>query len=460
MKRLVGHTWSWPLLIGGLLILGPALAAGQSFTSGSTGADGAFAPTCTPTPCTVWVQVPASGVFNFTTVTVPVGVTVRFTRNATNSPAVLLATGAVTIDGTLEVSGYDAGVYGRPGSGGPGGFDGGAGADYVTTLVGGAGLGPGGGGGGSATQAGSGGGFGTAGGGTSGGTTYGSPVLRPMLGGSGGGGGGTNAALTGGGGGGGGGALLLASSGTVTLAGHLDGGGNWIPAIRANGGSGGSGYWNGGGGSGGAVRIVAQTIAGNAPVRATSPYASTGAGGNGRIRLEAYNLTHTGATTPFTITSYPQAVFPAAGQPTLGIASVGGIAPPAAPKGNYLDAPDVVLPSTISNPVEVALAASNLPLGTVIQVTVTPQSGSRSTVNSTGLAGSIASSTATASITLLTTQTSILTATATYPLVASAGEGPLFADGEEVTHVKVAAVFGAPSTLTYLTRSGREVQVQ
>jgi hypothetical protein len=153
-------------------------------------------------------------------------------------------------------------------------------------------------------------------------------------------------------------------------------------------------------------------------------------------------------------------VFPAAGQPTLGIASVGGIAPPAAPKGNYLDAPDVVLPSTISNPVEVALAASNLPLGTVIQVTVTPQSGSRSTVNSTGLAGSIASSTATASITLLTTQTSILTATATYPLVASAGEGPLFADGEEVTHVKVAAVFGAPSTLTYLTRSGREVQVQ
>ena len=28
-------------------------ASGQSFTSGSTGADGAFAPTCSPTPCQV-----------------------------------------------------------------------------------------------------------------------------------------------------------------------------------------------------------------------------------------------------------------------------------------------------------------------------------------------------------------------------------------------------------------------
>jgi hypothetical protein len=54
----------------------------------------------------------------------------------------------------------------------------------------------------------------------------------------------------------------------------------------------------------------------------------------------------------------------------------------------------------------------------------------------------------------------VLTAEATFALVASVGEGPLYADGEEVTHVKVAAVFGGPSTTTYLTRSGREVYLQ
>ncbi len=47
-----------------LLIAAPVLAG--TFNSGSTGADGAFNPTCTPTPCTVTVALPASGIFNFT----------------------------------------------------------------------------------------------------------------------------------------------------------------------------------------------------------------------------------------------------------------------------------------------------------------------------------------------------------------------------------------------------------
>ena len=63
-------------------------------------------------------------------------------------------------------------------------------------------------------------------------------------------------------------------------------------------------------------------------------------------------------------------------------------------------------------------------------------------------------------------------ATATFPLVASAGHGPLYAggpvpspasggiEGEEVTHMKVTAVLGGPSQLSYLTRSGREVAVR
>jgi hypothetical protein len=114
---------------------------------------------------------------------------------------------------------------------------------------------------------------------------------------------------------------------------------------------------------------------------------------------------------------------------------------------------------TTTNPIEVALTASNIPLGTVIQVTATPQSGAKTTANSSGLTGTLANSTATASVTLSLTQVNVLTATATFPLVASAGEGPLYADGEEVTHIKVAALLGGGSTVTYLTRTGREVAI-
>jgi hypothetical protein len=69
----------------------------------------------------------------------------------------------------------------------------------------------------------------------------------------------------------------------------------------------------------------------------------------------------------------------------------------------------------------------------------------------------VASSTATASITISLTQTNVLTATATFPLVASAGSGPIYVQGEEVTHMRVAAVLGGGSRVTYLTRSGREI---
>jgi hypothetical protein len=174
--------------------------------------------------------------------------------------------------------------------------------------------------------------------------------------------------------------------------------------------------------------------------------------------LEAYTLTVSGGTrSPEPTQGFPQPVFPGTGQPSLTIASIGGVSAPATPGGNFLAAPDILLPTGTTNPVAVALTASNIPLGTVIQVTATPQSGSKTTATSSGLAGSVASSTAAASINLSLTQTNVLTATATFPLVASAGNGPIYAEGEEVTHVRVAAVLGGTSRVTYLTRSGREL---
>ena len=75
------------------------LALAQSFSSGSTGADGAFSPTVDTT-----LTLPPNGVFNFTTVMIPAGVTVRFTRNVPNTPVTLLASGNVGIAGTIDLS--------------------------------------------------------------------------------------------------------------------------------------------------------------------------------------------------------------------------------------------------------------------------------------------------------------------------------------------------------------------
>ena len=473
-NRLVGSL----VVIIALVVLAGTPAAAQTFNSGSTGADGPFSPASNTT-----LALPPTGVFNFTTITIPSGVTVTFTKNAANTPVILLATGAVTISGTINVSGGNGGALGRPGSGGPGGFDGGAGGDGVTTTTAGAGLGPGGGTQGVNCQ-GSGGSYGTQGTPAFGtctvigpaGPTYGSPLLRPIVGGSGGSGGSAGGVpgTPGGSGGGGGGALLIASSGTLTL--------NSGSQLLADGGGGGSaGNFGGGGGSGGAIRLIAPTITttGNLLARGGAQGGGfTGAGGLGRIRLEAYTLTVSGgARTPEPTQGFPQPVFPGTGQPSLIIANIGGIAAPATPSGNFLAAPDILLPTGTTNPVAVALTASNIPLGTVIQVTATPQSGSRTTATSSGLTGSLASSTATASINLSLTQTNVLTATTTFPLVASAGGGPIYAgglvpspasggieglapsfvEGEEVTHVRVAAVFGGGSRVIYLTRSGREI---
>ena len=98
-----------------------ALPAQAQFNSGSTGADGAFNPVTSTT-----LQIPASGVFNFTTVNIPQGVEIRFTKNAKNTPVTILASGNIVIAGRIFIDGADrSGRFG--GEGGPGGFRGGNG---------------------------------------------------------------------------------------------------------------------------------------------------------------------------------------------------------------------------------------------------------------------------------------------------------------------------------------------
>lgn len=393
-------------------VVAPPDVTAQTFNSASTGADGAFAPTAT-----VRLTVPADGVFNFTTITIPAGVTVSFiTRAGLRQPPVsFLATGNVTISGRIDVSGADGGaggngtqLFSNAGAAGPGGFDGGTGSNALSGVSGAGGLGPGGGAPGTATTLAGHAGYLAPGPGASGGRAYGDERLVPLLGGSGGGGAAAPLfGLTGSGGGGGSGALLIASSGTISLSG----------SITATGGLGGPSGFGGppsGSGSGGAVRLVATAITGNGSVNV-----SGGQGASpGRIRIEAFTSTATlaGGTTAGVTAGRPEAV--ALGVVGLRIAAVAGAPAPANPLGSY-GTPDIILPAGTTSPVTIALEAQQIPLGTTITVTATPMSGAPVSALSTPLVGTPAAATASATLAIPTTQPSVISATASFTLSAA-----------------------------------------
>jgi hypothetical protein len=373
----------------------PGLA--QTFDSGSTGADGALNPTAD-----TQLQVPAGGVFNFTTVDIPSGVTVTFVPDAANSPVTLLASGNVTISGTISINGGNGaggGAGGLGGTGGPGGYRGGSGTDDAT-VTGGYGLGPGGGTGsigpsGSAAFAG-GGSFGTQA--NNGGPVYGNTVLLPLVGGSGGGGGAQTSGRHGGGGGGGAGAILIGSSGDILI--------DATGKILAQGGNGGSasgvfGGGGGGGGSGGAIRMIATSITISGELNASGGTAGIGVqegynGGLGRVRLEAFTLSAGGTITPSPSTGLPS-VLTLLNIPTLRITAIGGTSIDSPPQG-ALGGLDVQLPQQ-GGPTDIQLTGSNIASGTQVTITAVPQKGAPVTATGT-LTGSAASTTATVSIQL------------------------------------------------------------
>ena len=122
------------------ILLHASASFGQAFTSGSTGKNGPLNPTANTV-----IKLPDDGILNYTTVNIPKGVTVEFSRNPLNTPVYLLAQGDVVIDGVLDVRGQPGNTI-NGGEGGPGGFDGGK--PGIRTEPPGAGYGPGGGKGG------------------------------------------------------------------------------------------------------------------------------------------------------------------------------------------------------------------------------------------------------------------------------------------------------------------------
>ena len=126
-----------------IAVLASGTALGQTFSSGSTGTDGALTYNTPGTyvfdPKTFTPPLDPAGdnIFNFTTITIAAGVTVKLTGDVLNGPVVWLAQGAVTINGTIDLSGQNGFIASNttqrtltiPGAGGYGGGYGAVGAN-------------------------------------------------------------------------------------------------------------------------------------------------------------------------------------------------------------------------------------------------------------------------------------------------------------------------------------------
>ncbi len=387
---------SWIFCAGAMAALAVAAPGG---THGSDGSDGAFAPLAnltldlslaataswdTPSPVAgqgVYDPDRWAVVYKFTTINVPSGVTVTFANHPSGAPVIWLASGDVTIAGTLQLTGgagHNTNVVPFVSTPGPGGFGGALG-----TSDGGGGFGPG----GSDDISGfaGGGGHSAVGNGAPGGAIYGNAAILPLIGGSGGStvSGATNGA------GAGGGAILIASDTQILVSGTIIADGGLEGAFNAAAGK----------GSGGAIRLIADTIAGTGNLLARGGDDQFGTdGAAGRIRLETPNNLRGGSSNPASVWSATQGpVFPPAPAPKLTVVSVATIPAPADPLAG-IDTEDVVIDDP--NMIAIEIAAENVPLGTQVQVRIVPLRGAVINVLSTPLAGTLGASSATATVAL------------------------------------------------------------
>lgn len=395
----------WIGCLAPALLGAPSSTFAQTFDSGSNGSDGALtfaaeAGTVVFNPASFTPALDADGddVYHFTTITIPAGVTVRLSADVLgNRPVYWLATGAVQINGHLNLDGVGMS------SPGAGGWPGGAGYinGYQPNKPGG---GPGGGqAGGGQYYDGGGAGHATAGNrsrsgiyGTDGGPKYGTAQAIPLLGGSGGGGAGYYGTGTGSGGAGGG-AILVASSHSIAIAGQ-------ISARGANGEV--QGSYTGGGGSGGAIKLMAPTVSTSSTATLSAAGGSDGSsawpdssGSHGRIRIETFSSSLAGTLSSPTTSGLPGFVFPPSTYPSIRVTHVGGVAVTASPTGSFT-IPDVAITADPATAVTVQVEARNIPVGTVLSLTFFSTDFINATVEGTPtpLAGTLEVSTASAQV--------------------------------------------------------------
>lgn len=369
---------------------------GQTLDSGSDGSDGALDLT-TPgeivfDPIALGLDADRDNVFHFTTIDIGPDVVVKMPFSSLQGlPVVWLATGAVQIDGTIDLNGETgafaaAGLPNRAAEPGPGGYPGGVGSGGPSflgeSLL--EGLGPGGGVPTSISNFTFGGGAGHVT--PQSGEAYGNALLVPLRGGSGGSGGGRDDTV-GGSGGAGGGAIRIFSSVSIVLNG----------SIMADGGDGGGASDNniGGAGSGGGIHLIAPTVSGSGDLTAAggqSPALGFGIASVGRIRIDASEQSFAGTSDPPHNQGTPYNVPLPGSPPLIRVTTIAGF-----PISGSSAIPDASIDE--AGPVEIEIEAENIPLGTVLRLQIISEASPDFTVDGTPLAGTVELSTATATVT-------------------------------------------------------------
>lgn len=368
-------------LIATLALLLPARASINLFPPGQEwhpGTDGAFAPTAnveidlSQALTGVWDQdnTANSGkgvydpskwavVFKYSSVNIPAGVAVTFKNHAARAPVVWLVQGNAVVAGTVSLDskpGPNTYILQEPG---PGGFRGGS---YYPRS---AGFGPGGAGfgmfGGSYASLGQ----------SSAGPTYGNAAIVPLIGGSGGTDPYSRPTSSAGG------ALLLASSGTITLNGLLSA----------------SSVGDYSSGSGGAIRLIAQTLVGGTQ---GNLLAYGQAGGTGRIRVECSSGSYAGSASPqpsYSVPSDPPVIWPPATLPAIRLTKVGTRDVSADPRAE-LSFPNQDVGLQTAAPLAVRMEATSVPVdGTwKVYLRVVPRAGQDFTVDAVKVSGDATSS--------------------------------------------------------------------
>jgi len=362
-----GTLYVWVLAV--MFALGALPVWAQSFSSGSDGTDGAYNPSGAAGTVIIFDPTQFRGsqvganIFNFTTITIPAGVTVKLSGNTLNGPVFWLAQGDVDIEGTVDLSGGNGYAFTSqsffripsvPGSGGYAGGVGGVGSQLALT-----GSGTGGGVAGTANN--------PSGGGVYGGNQF----VIPLVGGSGGGGGYNrfNNGVLEAGGGAGGGAIMIASSTRILVNGTINanGGQPGAPTVQCA-----------AGGSGGAIRLVSNAIAGSGNLTAIGGAIAGGGcpnGGPGVIREESTSTFFTGSVSGTVAQSAPfRLLLPTAGSPSANVISINGIS--ITPNPNTF--PDITI--NTSSPVPVVIQTQNIPANATLTLTILDENNVADTV--------------------------------------------------------------------------------
>mgnify|MGYP006982879161 CR=1 FL=1 len=142
----------------------------------------------------------------------------------------------------------------------------------------------------------------------------------------------------------------------------------------------------GGVGSGGAIRLIADAIAGTGSLSALAGNNLTG--NTGRIRIEASSLAPAITINPNTIAvapASPPTLWPADNAPSTRIVSIDGVAAPLDPTAPLISGSDVGIAK--NGNVDVIIETKNFPTSGNVRLRVGPKYGNFTLVNATVISG-------------------------------------------------------------------------